>query len=63
MQRCGKNGHGMVRVGLLKRAGAGTCPNLLQRRPGPGSTTDKARNINDSISALWRDPGLCNRFG
>ena len=27
----------MGRVGLLGRLGAGSCPNLLQRRPGPGS--------------------------
>ena len=25
------------RMGLLGRSGAGSCPNLLQRRPGPGS--------------------------
>ena len=27
----------VVRMGLLGRLGAGSCPNLLQRRPGPGS--------------------------
>ena len=37
VRRCGKNGRGVVRVGLLRRPGAGACPNLLQRRPGPGS--------------------------
>ena len=31
------DGRGVVRVGLLGRLGAGACPNLLQRRPGPGS--------------------------
>ena len=28
---------GVVLVGLLWRSGSGACPNLLQRRPGPGS--------------------------
>ena len=32
----------VVRVGLLGRSGAGACPNLLQRRPGPGSTADES---------------------
>ena len=31
------SGSGMVRVGLLGRTRAGACPNLLQRRSGPGS--------------------------
>ena len=29
----------VVRVGLLGWSGAGACPNLPQRRPGPGQTT------------------------
>ena len=37
-------GRGVVRVGLLGRSGSGGCPNLLQRRPGPGSA---ARKIAD----------------
>ena len=37
VRRCGKNGHAVVRVGLLRRSGAGSCPNLLQRRSGSGS--------------------------
>ena len=32
----------MGRVGLLKRSGAGACPNLLQRRPATGSTTRRS---------------------
>ena len=32
----------MVRAGLLGRSGAGACPNLLQRRPGPGSASRKS---------------------
>ena len=35
-------GRGMLRVGLLGRSGAGACPNLLQRRPGPGSASRKS---------------------
>ena len=31
-----------MRVGLLGRSGTGVCPNLLQRRPGPGSAADKS---------------------
>ena len=41
VRRCGKNGRGVVRVGLLRRPGAGACPNLLQRRPRPGSAASK----------------------
>ena len=33
----GPGGRGVVLVGFLGRSGAGACPNLLQRRPGPGS--------------------------
>jgi len=29
-------------VGLVGRAGAGSCPNLLQRRPGPGSAARRS---------------------
>ena len=32
----------VVRVGLLGRLGAGVCPNLLQRRPGPGSAARRS---------------------
>ena len=32
----------VVRVGLLGRLGAGSCPNLLQRRPGPGSAARRS---------------------
>ena len=32
----------MVRVGLLGLSGAGACPNLLQRRPGPGSAVRRS---------------------
>ena len=35
-------GRGVVRMGLLGWSGAGTCPNLLQRRPGPGSAENKS---------------------
>ena len=31
-----------MRVGLLGRSGTGVCPNLLQRRPGPGSAANKS---------------------
>ena len=31
--------------------------------PGRDRPRIKARNINDSLPALRRDPGLCNRFG
>ena len=32
----------VIRVGLLGRLGAGVCPNLLQRRPGPGSAARRS---------------------
>ena len=32
----------VVRVGLVGRFGAGSCPNLLQRRPGPGSAARRS---------------------
>ena len=32
----------VVRVGLLGRLGPGSCPNLLQRRPGPGWAADES---------------------
>ena len=35
-------GRGMLRVGLLGRSGAGACPNLLQRHPGPGSAARRS---------------------
>ena len=31
-----------VRMGLLGRSGAGACPDLLQRRPGPGSAARRS---------------------
>ena len=31
--------------------------------PGRDRPREEARNINDSLPALRRDPGLCNRFG
>ena len=37
MARKAGGGTEAVRVGLLGRSGAGACPNLLQRHPGPGS--------------------------
>ena len=37
MARKAGGGIEVVRVGLLGRSGAGACPNLLQRHPGPGS--------------------------
>ena len=37
MARKAGGGIEVVRVGLLGRSGAEACPNLLQRRPGPGS--------------------------
>ena len=33
---------GVVRVGLLGQSGAEACPNLLQRRPGPGSAARRS---------------------
>ena len=38
----GMDGRGVVLVGLLWRSGAGACPNLPQRRPGPGSAAKKS---------------------
>ena len=35
-------GHGVVRMGLLRRSGAGACPNLLQRRPAAESTARRS---------------------
>ena len=42
VRRCGKNGRAVVRVGLLRRSGSGSCPNLLQRRPGSGSAARRS---------------------
>ena len=36
------DGHGVVWVGLLGRPGVEACPNLPQRRPGPGSAADES---------------------
>ena len=33
---------GVVLVGLLWRSGSGACPNLLQRRPRPGSAARRS---------------------
>ena len=44
----------MVRAGLLGRSGAGACPNLLQRRPGPGSAARKSaeyQRFSSGVSA------------
>ena len=38
----GMGGRGVVRVGLLGRSGSGSCANLLERRPGPGSGAIRA---------------------
>ena len=35
-------GHGVVRVGFLRRFGAGSCPNLPQRRSAAGSAAKKS---------------------
>ena len=35
-------GRGVVRMGLLGRSGAGSCPNLLQRRPAAGSAAGRS---------------------
>ena len=50
----GMGGYGVVRVGLLGRSGAGTCPNLLQRRPGPGSAVRRSaeyQRFSSGVSA------------
>ena len=38
----GMGGRGVVRMGLLGRSGAGSCPNLLQRRPAAGSAAGRS---------------------
>ena len=38
----GMDGRGVVLAGLLWRSGVGACPNLPQRRPGPGSAAKKS---------------------
>ena len=38
----GYGANSMGRVGLLGRSGAAACPNLLQRRPGPGSAARRS---------------------
>ena len=55
----GMGGRGVVRVGLLGRSGAGTCPNLLQRRSGPGSAAMKKRGIS---TFLFRRFGVIGAF-
>ena len=56
-------GRGVVRVGLLGRPGAGRVQICCKGVPRPDRPRIKARNINDSLPALRRDRGLCNRFG
>ena len=50
----GMGGYRVVRVGLLGRSGAGTCPNLLQRRSGPGSAARRSaeyQRFSSGVSA------------
>ena len=50
---------GVVRVGLLGRSGAGACPDLLQRRPGPGSAARRSAEYQRfSSGALARSGPL-----
>ena len=56
-------GRGVVRVGPLGRPGAGRVQICCKGAPRPDRPRIKARNINDSLPALRRDRGLCNRFG
>ena len=52
----GMDGRGVVLVGLLWRSGAGACPNLPQRRPGPGSAAKKSAEYQRFFSrapARW----------
>ena len=56
-------GRGVVRVGRLGRSGAGRVQICCKGAPRPDRPRIKARNINDSLPALRRDRGLCNRFG
>ena len=59
----GMGGHGVILVGLLWRFGAGRvqiCCKGVSRRDRRRA---EARNINVSLPALRRNPGLCNRFG
>ena len=51
MRRTG--GSGVVRVGLLGRTRAGACPNLPQRRSGPGSAAEESAEYQRFSS---RDP-------
>ena len=61
------------RTGRDRRGGAGGAPGAVRGRgrvricckgaPGRDRPRTKARNINDSLPATRRDPGLCNRFG
>ena len=50
----GMGGYRVARVGLLGRSGAGTCPNLLQRRSGPGSAARRSaeyQRFSSGVSA------------
>ena len=50
-------GSGMVRVGRVGRSGAGACPNLPQRRPGPGSAADKSAEYQRFLSGALARSG------
>ena len=60
------------RTGRDRRGGAGGAPGAVRGRgrvricckgaPGRDRPREEARNINDSLPVLRRDPGLCNRF-
>ena len=56
VRRCGKNGRAVVRVGFLRRSGSGSCPNLLQRRPGSGSAARRSaeyQRFSSGASVRW----------
>ena len=56
---CGWSAVAVGRMGLLGRSGAGTCPNLLQRRPGPGSAARRSAEYQRfSSGALTRSGPL-----
>ena len=40
--RTGERAVWLMRMGFLGQSGAGACPNLLQRRPGPGSAARRS---------------------
>jgi len=55
------------RVGLLRHhgthSGEDVTKSATKALQGGISDGKKARNINDSLCALRRGPGLCGRFG